>query len=124
MTTVPAGERGELVDEYLSDVTHVSLHSSDPSTTGANELAGSSYARAAASFAAAGADDTAENDALITFPTASGAWSEATHFGLWTDVAAGTFKGGAALDTPRTAASGDTIRFAIGALVVQVENGA
>ena len=124
MTNVPAATRGLLVDELLSTVTHVSLHSADPSTTGANELSGGSYARAAATWAAAGADDTAENDALITFPTASGAWSAATHFGLWTASSGGTFRGGAALDTARTAASGDTIRFAIGALVVQVENGA
>lgn len=123
MTNVPVTERGELTDAFLADVTHISLHSADPSTTGANELTGNAYARAAATFAAAGADNIAENSGDISFPEATGAWSEATHVGLWTASSGGTFKGGKALATPRTADSGDIIRFVAGALVVQVNNG-
>lgn len=71
--------------------THASLHTGDPSTTGANEATGGSpaYARKAITWAAASAGQVATSAAL-TFDVAAGTYS---HIGLWSAITAGTFYG-------------------------------
>lgn len=73
-------------------ITHASLHSSDPSTTGANE---SAAARVAVSLTVdADGDLTLDSTLAFTGGTASGS---VTHVGLWSASTAGTFRGAFAL---------------------------
>ena len=106
---------------------YISLHSADPGLTGASELSGNGYARVAvapstgswSAPATNGSVREISNSAAITFPAATGSnWSAATHFGIWDASTTGNFKRGDALTTSRTALVGDTITFAIGALVI------
>jgi hypothetical protein len=106
---------------------YVSLHSADPGLTGANELSGNGYARVAVapgtgSWSAPttnGSNREITNSGVITFPTASGDWTAATHFGIWDAASAGNFFRGAALAASKTVQDGDTASFAIGALAIQ-----
>lgn len=87
-------ERNAIADTEAARLVYISLHTADPSTTGASESSGGSpaYARKAAVFAAA-ASGTA-TAAELTFDVPA---STITHFGTWTAVTAGTFRGGNAL---------------------------
>lgn len=68
-----------------------SLHSGDPSTTGANELSGGSpaYARKAVTWAAS-ATGQKSNSAGLTFDVPA---STVAYIGLWSALSAGTFYG-------------------------------
>jgi hypothetical protein len=71
---------------------YISLHSANPGLTGTSELSGNNYARVDASACfPASSGGVATNDAAVTFPTASGDWTAATHFGVWDDPTAGNF---------------------------------
>ena len=103
----------------VTDV-YASLHSGDPGGTGASELSGSNYARVAASFGAAGSKACA-NDTQIETGDASGAWSQATHMGLWahaSETGAGYFIWGKALTTPRTVGTNKRFIWEIGDISV------
>lgn len=96
-------------------MTHVSLHTASPSTTGANENANTgSYARQACSWNAA-ASSAKTNSTALTFSTLGSV--AVTHFGTWNS---GTYGGGAysiggALSASVTAAS---ITIAAGAITL------
>lgn len=96
-------------DEFLNDLdtlaTHASLHTADPSTTGANEVAGGSYARVAITWAAASGGSKALT-AAVTLQVPAG--TTITHFGLWSALSAGTFRGGGALDSSQAYPTGGT----------------
>ena len=83
--------RNATVDGLAAVATFASLHTGDPSTTGANESTGGSpaYARKAITYAAA-STGTKANSAAITFDVPA---STITHVGLWSAVTAGTFYG-------------------------------
>lgn len=86
-------------------MTHVSLHTASPSTTGANENANTgSYARQACSWNAA-ASSAKTNSTALTFSTAGSV--AVTHVGTWNNATygAGTYSIGAALGSSVTAAS-------------------
>lgn len=90
----------------------VSLHTASPSTTGANEASGGSYARLACTWnASSGGSKT--NSSSLTFTT-SGSTAN-THFGTWTLVTAGVYGIGGALTSSVTAV---TITVAAGALTL------
>lgn len=93
--------RNSAADGVAAVSGYISLHSADPSTTGANELTGGSpaYARKAASWAASsgGAKSTSGS---LTFDIPSG--STVSHFGLNSASTAGTFYGGGALSASET----------------------
>lgn len=104
----------------------VSLHTADPSETGASEVTGGNYARI--SVAAAGWTKTtggtasATNTADIVYP-ASGTvtWSgTVTHVGIWNASSAGNFLFGGALTTSRVVASGDVFKFLATNLTISV----
>lgn len=105
---------------------YISLHSADPGLTGASELSGSAYARVAiapgtgtwSAPATNGSVREISNSGAVTFPTASGNWTTATHFGVWDAATVGNFIRGAALTASKTVASGDTASFAAAALVL------
>ena len=84
---------------------YVSLHTADPGDTGASEVSGGSYARAAVSRADAswnapatsGSGKAITNAGAIAFPTATADWGTVTHVGFWDAASAGTFIAGGAL---------------------------
>jgi hypothetical protein len=106
---------------------YVSLHSADPGLTGASELSGSGYARVAVSAATGswtapatnGANREITNAGAITFPTATGDWSTATHFGIWSASSGGNFIRGDAITDPKTVENGDTATIPIGSLALR-----
>lgn len=94
-------------------MTHVSLHTASPGTTGANENANSgSYARQACSWNAA-SSGAKTNSTALTFNT--GGTVDVTHVGTWNNgtYGAGTYSIGAAL---AAAVKATTITIAAGAI--------
>jgi hypothetical protein len=89
------------VDAITALVTHVSLHTGDPGSTGASEVAGGSpaYGRQGVTYTAAD-DGQAAIDAVEEFNIPAS--TTVTHFGLWTASTAGTFLGGFALSANET----------------------
>lgn len=94
---------------------YISLHTSDPGSTGSGEVSGGSYARTAGSFSAA-ASKAVENDGIITFPTASGSWGLISYWGAWDASSSGNFLCGGQLTVSKTVTSGDSFRFDSGML--------
>ncbi len=95
-------ERNAIADAEAGRLLFVSLHTASPSTTGANEVTGGSpaYARKAATWnASAGGTATANQ---VTFDVPAGTY---THFGVWTALTAGTFRGGNPLAANQTISS-------------------
>jgi hypothetical protein len=83
----------------------MSLHTGDPGTTGANEVAGGSYARQTVSYAASSGGSVG-NSATVTFANLPAA--TVTHAGFWKG---GQFCQGAALTASRTVLAGDGLYF-------------
>jgi hypothetical protein len=86
-------------------MTHVSLHTASPGTTGASENANTgSYARQACTWTAA-ASSAKTNSTALTFSTAGSV--AVTHIGTWNRATygAGTYSIGAALGSSVTSAS-------------------
>lgn len=105
-----------LVNHVALDITtpYISLHTSDPGGTGANECAGGSYARQPASFGPANLG-SASNDVEISF-TGMPACT-VSHVGIW-DALAGSFVWGGALSASKVVNAGDTFKFTVGNLTV------
>ncbi len=74
----------------------VSLHSSDPGTAGAGELAGGTYERVQISFPNAAGGSTTSTTAVINIP----ANAAPTHWGRWSQKTGGAFFQGFALNNP------------------------
>lgn len=55
-----------------------------------------------------------ENNAAITFPTATGSWGTITHIAFFDAATGGNFLGSSALLSAKTINNGDTISFPIG----------
>lgn len=92
----------------------ISLHTGDPSTTGANEVTGGSYARQTIAWNSP-ASGTVTNSGTITFSLPSG--STATYFGLWS--AGGVYYIGGALN-PAVSAVGSSATVTITAGSISV----
>jgi hypothetical protein len=76
--------------------TELSLHSASPGTTGANEINGGSYARAATTWASPSGSDMAGSQETLNVPASTTiAW-----FGVWTS--GGTYHCGGQLSSPET----------------------
>lgn len=72
---------------------YISAHDGDPSTTGANEVTGGSYARQQTTWAAASGGERAGSEVSIPIPAST----TVTHWGIWSASSGGTFVGGFAL---------------------------
>lgn len=86
-----SGELRLWTDGLLSDDVYIGLHTADP--TSANELTGNSYARVRmqeGDWTINQTNGTASNTDVIQFPTPTGAWADATHWGMWTAATGGT----------------------------------
>jgi len=125
------GDAGGLLGAVTPGVFYIGLHTGDPGETGdqtTNEAAYTSYARVSVARSTAGwtvatADPaTATNDAVITFPAATGGSETETYFGIGTDASgAGTLLFSGALDAGLAVSSGITPEFAINALTVTAD---
>lgn len=109
---------------YAMPTTHLALCTADPTDAGTgadcSEVAdANNYSRIALngkfSPAAAGA---ITNDVVITFPEASGAWGEITHFAIIDNAAhgAGNMLWHGALSASKVIGNGDTVQVAVGDL--------
>jgi hypothetical protein len=83
----------DAVNGIAAAATWISAHTADPSTGGTNEVAGGSYARQQTTWGSASDGDRVGTQVSIPIPAAT----SVTHWGLWTAVTGGTFKGGFAL---------------------------
>jgi len=112
---------------------YVSLHTADPSETGASEVTGGNYARIAVAATGwtknASNPASATNAAEIAFPTSGTVtWSATTgsgvtHVGIWdAQVGVGTpnFLFGGALTTPKIVNVGDVFKFTANNLTITV----
>lgn len=93
----------------------ISLHTGDPSTTGSSEVAGGSYARQTAGYAAASGTSSALAGTLnfTAMPTAT-----VTHIGLWDSGGTPKFRLGSPLAASKALASGDTLSLTAATLTV------
>lgn len=94
---------------------YVSLHTADPSGTGANEVTGGSYARQSVSFNSASSKATS-NSADIDFAGMPAV--TVTHVAIWDASSGGTVWWEGSLTAQKTTESGDTLRIPAGDLDV------
>lgn len=120
--------RNKILDHYLGGSSFaqptpfVSLHTADPGLTGANEVAGGSYARqnVSAKLAAASGGSKASNaDTDFTGMPAVGGGG-VTHIGIWDASSAGNFLQGGALAAAKVVNLGDTFRLTQPDLVISL----
>lgn len=78
--------------------TFISLHTADPSTTGASEVSGGTYARVATTWGTVSGGSVTGSAATINVPAST----TVTHWGLWTAATAGTFYNGGLLPASET----------------------
>jgi hypothetical protein len=105
---------------------YVALYSAAPTDAGGGtELSGNGYARVAVTNNSTnfpGASGGAKaNGTVISFPAATGAWSEATHFGILTASSGGTLVCWGALAASKTAATSDVLRIPVGDLDITLD---
>jgi len=95
---------------------YVSLHTGDPSTTGANEVTGGTYARVAATWNTPSSGSVTNSNALsINLPAST----TASYFGVWSASSAGTYYiGGALSPSITTGTSAGVVTIAAGSLSV------
>jgi len=93
---------------------YVSLHTGDPSTTGANEVTGGSYARVAVTWNSPSSGSVTQSNALsINLPAST----TASYFGVWSASSSGTYYiGGALSPSITTGTSAGVVTIAAGSL--------
>jgi hypothetical protein len=86
-----AQQRENAASGYAAAATHASLHTADPSGTGANEVVGGSpaYTRVAITWSADAVDGV--YTATLANPFDVPASTTVTHMGLWTAASGGTY---------------------------------
>lgn len=111
---------------------YMSLHTASPGETGANEISGNSYARAALATSASnwlstngtdsgpstGTSGQTSNNANIVFPTPTGSWGTVTDFAIWDSDSGGNALLYGTLSISKTINNGDTVSFNVNALTV------
>lgn len=96
---------------------YVALYNGDPAGAGV-ELSGNGYARVAATFSQT--NGSGSNSSGVTFPTASGNWSQATHMAVFTASSGGTMVASDDLTTSQTVTTGNYAFFNAGELTTVV----
>lgn len=91
----------------------------DTSTTG--EVSGSGYTRIRSTTWVAASSGQTANSTAIAFPTASGSWGTVEYFALCTSSAAGSVLAYSSLTASKTIASGDSVTFSTGAIVITLD---
>lgn len=93
--------RAVMLDQLGTVAVFVSLHTADPSTSGANEVTGGApvYARKAVTWAAtSGFSKVSSNSPVFDVPGAT----TVAFYGTWSLASGGTFYGGGALSNNET----------------------
>jgi hypothetical protein len=95
---------------------YVSLHTADPSTTGASEVTGGTYARVAVTWNSPSSGSVTNSGALsINLPAST----TASYFGVWSASTSGTYYiGGALSPSITTGASAGVVTIAAGSISV------
>ena len=95
---------------------YVSLHTGDPSTTGANEVTGGTYSRVAVTWNSPSSGTVTQSNALsINLPAST----TVSYFGVWSASTSGTYYiGGALSPSITTGSSAGVITIAAGSLSV------
>ena len=95
---------------------YVSLHTGDPSSTGANEVTGGTYARVAVTWNSPSSGTVTQSNALsINLPAST----TVSYFGVWSASTSGTYYiGGALSPSITTGSSAGVITIAAGSLSV------
>lgn len=101
-------ERNNLAQTQGARITHISLHTADPTTTGGSEVTGGSYARQPITWGAPSGGTITGTVTFTGMPAAT-----VSHFGGWSAVTAGTFRGGNALSPSRTVLAGDSVQLTL-----------
>ena len=119
-TGIAVGQANAILDAYGRSVAYsdpasfnVKLHIGDPGAAGTSNPAGETTRKAVTFSAASGGALT--NSAALTW-TAVSTTETYTHVSFWSDIAAGTFLGSDALNTPRSVTASDNFEIAIGDL--------
>lgn len=84
--------------------TFISLHTADPSTTGASEVTGGTYARVATTWGTVTAGSVTGSACVLNVPAST----TITHWGLWTLGSGGAFYYGGSLPASETFGSAGT----------------
>lgn len=103
-------ERNTIADAEATRLSYVSLHTANPSTTGANEATGGTpaYARKALTWNASTGGTASANE--VTFDVPAGTY---THFGIWSALTSGTFRGGNSLAASQVISSQGQIKLTV-----------
>jgi len=105
---------------YTAPSKYVALFTSAPGEAGGGgEVSGGSYARKPVTFTVSG--NTASNDVVVEFPTASADWGTVTHMAIFDAVSGGNMLAYAALTASRTILAGDIARFPIGDITITLD---
>lgn len=121
MPDMPAASENSAVQAVLTPSTtyYLSLHTTDPGTTGVNEVAGGSYGRQGITFGSSvGGLMTSTNAQNFTgMPSEAGN----LYIGLWTAASGGTFIwGDPTVAVTGPVATGATVAFTTGAVTAAV----
>lgn len=104
---------------YSEANVYLSLHQSDPGTTGTNEVSGGSYVRQAIPKVASSSGYTSNANIDFTgMPDTTG--DDISHVGVWDASTVGNFLIGGSLSAAKTTNSGDTFRVASGDLTCNI----
>lgn len=85
--------------------TYISAHTADPSTGGANEVAGGSYARVQTTWGTASGGSRVGSQVSLNIPAST----TVTHWGIWSASTSGTFLGGFALSASEAFGAAGTL---------------
>lgn len=113
MAGLVAAGKNLMLSGFTGTATYVSLHTDDPSTNGANEVAGGSYARKSASWGSP-SNGSVTNSGNIVFDVPAS--TTIKFIGYWSASSGGTFYGSRALDTNQTFATAGTYTISTGNL--------
>lgn len=113
MAGLVAAGKNLMLSGFTGTATYVSLHTADPSTNGASEVTGGSYARVSAAWGSP-SNGAVTNGSDIVFNVPGS--NTIKFIGYWSASTSGTFYGSRALDADQTFATAGTYTIASGNL--------
>ena len=124
MGVTEEGAKKMLKGGLLGATVYIALHSAAPTQATPSELSGNSYARvtkASTTWTIDSASGQASNTTAVTWPTATGTWTQPTHIGLWTAATGGNLLYRDAFDASITApTSGQTVQINASGLTITI----
>ena len=101
---------------------YVSLHTGDPGTTGANEVAAQDddYVRQAVDMGAASSGTSVSEDSQTWTAASDATTYTVTHIGIWDSASGGEFLFGGALPVPETVVASGSLVLAAGRCIARL----